>query len=613
MIRFTHAVVASLLVSNHANAQNTIPEELIAKAESGEAQAQVDLGDLWSGLKVRGREALDLKTFRRLLDEEKAVGWWRKAAEQGLPLAQYRLGAHCQGYKPVEGYHRHDALGWYEKAAKQGHDLSCYKLGEMYRNGTYGGGLLASKPDYGKAVFWWTKASNHGHAQSTYELMKCFFSDQHGLRKDLAKAEELRRLAAKQGWADAQFDLFQKYASGDGVERSDANAQRWLRKSAEQGHEHAAYQLGMWTSQGRSLPKSDKEAAKWFSIAAGSMYYLTKEYHAEFNLVNRDALKWLQIHAEAGDPDIQYTLACWYFKCTLVGETGVDYADFKMGLQDKWLRRAADQQHLTAMSKIGDRYLSGDFLGDGGVVYPQDVEKGIDMLTRCAGRGDYDAAYSLGLHYGVREALSPDNREKSIRWYVRAMELASTRSERLDVAEYLAPAYQSGEGVPKNARKAFELYRLLADSGNAKAIVKLALCYQAGYGVLEDDQKAIELLESAVAKSGGRAEFYLGCAHSDGEGVPQDFEQAYSWWLKSARKGIAEAQGNVAICHAEGLGIAASDIRAYAWASIAHAGGLSSASDVKDKSKAAMTPANVLEAQRLSRRLMDQIGAGNER
>ena len=70
-----------------------------------------------------------------LKDEEEAVRWFRKSAEQGYANAQFDLGF---SYALGEGHPEDDyeAMKWFRKAAEQGHANAQYKLGESYANGT---------------------------------------------------------------------------------------------------------------------------------------------------------------------------------------------------------------------------------------------------------------------------------------------------------------------------------------------------------------------------------------------------------------------------------------------------------------------------------------------
>ena len=51
--------------------------------------------------------------------------------------------------------------------------------------------------------------------------------------------------AAKQGHAEAQFNLGAMYDQGQGVPQSYKEAAVWLRKAADQGHAEAQYNLGI--------------------------------------------------------------------------------------------------------------------------------------------------------------------------------------------------------------------------------------------------------------------------------------------------------------------------------------------------------------------------------
>ena len=56
------------------------------------------------------------------------------------------------------------------------------------------------------------------------------------MKLDHAEAVRWIRKAAKQGPADAQYNLGGMYANGQGVNLDHAEAVRWYRKAAEQGH-----------------------------------------------------------------------------------------------------------------------------------------------------------------------------------------------------------------------------------------------------------------------------------------------------------------------------------------------------------------------------------------
>ena len=57
-------------------------------------------------------------------------------------------------------------------------------------------------------------------------------------------------LLAKQGVAEAQFNLGTMYDSGQGVHQDYAEAFRWYRKAADQGYTEAQYNLGVMYDNG---------------------------------------------------------------------------------------------------------------------------------------------------------------------------------------------------------------------------------------------------------------------------------------------------------------------------------------------------------------------------
>ena len=73
---------------------------------------------------------------------------------------------------------------------------------------------------------------------------------------------------AKQGDADAQFNLGQMYDKGQGVPQDYKTAVKWWKLSAEQGDASAQHSLGVMYDKGKGVPKDYKTAVKWYKLAA---------------------------------------------------------------------------------------------------------------------------------------------------------------------------------------------------------------------------------------------------------------------------------------------------------------------------------------------------------
>ncbi|MBI3441868.1 MAG: sel1 repeat family protein [Proteobacteria bacterium] len=185
-----------------------------AKAERGEAGAQLELSDLFYG----GRGVAK--------DYAEAVKWCRKAAEQGYDLAQLKLGSF---------YH-------------QGQGVA---------------------QDYAEAYFWFSLGVNH---ESNYDAARNYALKQLTPEQLDAVQKRLqawwRQAAEQPGWgqADAQYHLGDLYATGLGVAKDDVEAAKWYRKAADQIYHSAKYKLGDLYAKGQGVPQDYVEAYYWYSL-----------------------------------------------------------------------------------------------------------------------------------------------------------------------------------------------------------------------------------------------------------------------------------------------------------------------------------------------------------
>lgn len=154
-------------------------EDILPKAEQGDAQAQNALGKL----------LLEGRTGRP--DYTEAARWFRQAAEQGLPDAQFNL-------------------------------ASLYEAGRGVPR------------DESGAVRWNRKAAEGGHAEAQYALA-LLYATGRGTPKDKPESVKWFRAAADQGLTEAQFNLAQRYQHGQGVATNLAEAYKWFALAARQG------------------------------------------------------------------------------------------------------------------------------------------------------------------------------------------------------------------------------------------------------------------------------------------------------------------------------------------------------------------------------------------
>lgn len=158
-------------------------------AEQGDADAQLHLGDAY--FKGEGVEK----------DLAEAVIWYRKAADQGVAIAQNSLGD-CYRYRYGVGRHNFtEAVKWYRKAAEQGNVNAQKNLGGLYYKG-----VGSIKKDLKEAAKWYRMAAEQGDVGAQYFLGNAYYYGL-GVDKDLAESEKWYCRAAEQGNAEAQEKL----------------------------------------------------------------------------------------------------------------------------------------------------------------------------------------------------------------------------------------------------------------------------------------------------------------------------------------------------------------------------------------------------------------------
>ena len=123
-------------------------------AEQGDMAAQFRLGAYYGDFYVAGRDRQDVV---------EAMKWYRKSAEQGLPIAQFFL-AYC--YHGETGVKRdiQEVIKWYRRAAEQGFIAAQLALASMY-----GSGFDVPKND-AESLKWWRLAAEQGDALAQEQL-----------------------------------------------------------------------------------------------------------------------------------------------------------------------------------------------------------------------------------------------------------------------------------------------------------------------------------------------------------------------------------------------------------------------------------------------------------
>lgn len=353
-MRAIHVLISVFLLSAMSaicQTTGTPPiSELAQHAESGDAQAQFELGRAYEDGKGVAQ------------DDEQAVQLFRKSADQGNARAQNALGVMYALGRGVQR-DKEEAVRWYKKAAKQGLAEALYNVAISYYNGegvgedisaAYAWMMLAQSkgdPQAAEAVKRIAGELRAGLSVSKFQLARMYETGEE-IPQDPARAIDLYRQIAGDDHnfrnGIAQFRLCQMYDNGIGVAKGFAQAKSWCRQAAKQGNASAYLVLGVAAERGLGGPINLKEASDWYEDAAIANVY------AGFMLSGELKLK-------SGSHDDQKTAYYWFFLAQKYKISGSEakLQQASIGLTDKEIfeeQKKATQwlleSHNARMSKL---------------------------------------------------------------------------------------------------------------------------------------------------------------------------------------------------------------------------------------------------------------------
>ncbi len=287
-------------------------------------------------------------------DDEKAVEWYQKAAEQGHAIAQYDLSwmyQHGRGVSPNSS----EALKWCRKAAEQGYADAQNTLGWRFQ---YVRGVNVQ--NYDEAIRWYRTAAEQGHADAQHRLSELsarfrappMRSEQINTDDGQAVRLDYRSTPTE----EINFDG--RHTTSRGFGRHNVRTFLHYQRAAQQGDTTAMNNIGVMHANGRGVDQDYNEAIIWFSNAARQgnatartnlciVYNHLGWMYAKGVGVEQDygqAFDWFTKAAEQGHAEAQYNL-------------GVMYANGDHVVQDeaeaaRWFSQAAEQRDIEAQSAL---------------------------------------------------------------------------------------------------------------------------------------------------------------------------------------------------------------------------------------------------------------------
>lgn len=480
--------------------------ELFRLAECGEAWAQFNAGKLcYEGIIVPS-------------DEEGAEKWWRLAAEQGHPTAQWRLGDFYASRQTKNS--RECDLG--QHSASCDIDQAKIWLGKASQQGIVAamgmrGGLESDTED---AIPWFRMGGEHGDVDCMFVLGGIYAEGSRGV-SNREEAVKWYSLADERGHKGAPLRLGRLYEEGVGLPPDFAEASRWYRIGAEKGYAECQYLLGVMLFEGRGVPKDHEEAGKW-------LYRAWHTVEAAWDILRQtDILD--RKHKESIDRDL------------------ADSAN-----QITALMPLAEKEDSSAQFELGEIYRHH---------YRKEEAVEWHWQAACNGREDSKTIILEIMQYSpcnknnhfleakqwVRELADSGNAQAQCRWaecndpyevgvgdsqdYIHWM--SKSADQGFPEAQYkLAETHSVEDG------RAFELYRQAALSGYPNAPLRVAECYFKGQGTGVDLAAALEWANIALKKCHSwevsSIRFLMGNIHEAFNTPPGDMAAAACYQVASS-------------------------------------------------------------------------------
>jgi len=149
-------------------------------------------------------------------------------AEEGDVYAQLLLGFnYLSGVDEIPANDK-EAFKWFKAAANQGNPVAQFLLGVFYFLGR------GVKQDYNEAFHWYKAAAEQGFGSAESSLGKMYYLGV-GVEQNFKEAINLYKAAAEKNIPEAQYDLAICYEKGEGVDQDFKEAYYWYMISYRNG------------------------------------------------------------------------------------------------------------------------------------------------------------------------------------------------------------------------------------------------------------------------------------------------------------------------------------------------------------------------------------------
>lgn len=232
-------------------------------------------------------------------NRQEALGWYQKAAKQGLYNSYYMMGM-IYGYDEIL-FNYEKAVSCFEKSAKFGQTDALVRLGIMHLHG-----VGAMPPDRQKAFQYFIQAAQADNDLGWEWAAYCHYWG-YGTQQNMQKALQFYHKAAQKGSCHSKYMLGYIYGY-DVTPPNFKKAACWFKEAARQGHSDAQLKLGIYYHHGRGVKQNYKTAFELFTQAAlqghaAAMHNIGAAYENGYGVEKdeKQAFAWYRKSAELGD------------------------------------------------------------------------------------------------------------------------------------------------------------------------------------------------------------------------------------------------------------------------------------------------------------------------
>ena len=328
---------------------------------------------------------------------------------------------------------------------------------------------------------------------------------------------------AKNGDADAQYNLGSVYETGFGVKRDPDEAVRWYKEAATQDHQLAQLKLGIMYVLGEGTRQSIIKGTSWIQSAADNGNKFAVE------LYNRVLAPDIVLEMSAAEvikkvkPFIDLGEKKSIAKLTAILKKAEKKAEEK---QPELAERFTGKSKNTLGKEVEIDNRVPDFLDGKNKGIPSLKNSNLALLQREANAGNPEAQFQLGRLYDTGDKLERD-RQKAITWYTSAANQGHAESQYR-----LAVAYLFGIGVTKNPTVG-ESWLMKSAKQNHPVAKELLPIYKANRIVNRPISVAVAWYLEKVVDGDPEGEFGLGYMYENGWGINTNNAEARKWYAEA--------------------------------------------------------------------------------